>query len=368
VPVVTGEAYLSSLYVFYILYNAIGFTWYGLQNDFVAITTRDLGERTTIQFYRKLSLTLISGILIGLVLMSVVYYQFLINNQRAWQILIIGVSVFAFPLVFVEYFWLKERVTEDSRQRESAMHHSTTSYPLGAQFKALFTDKYYIMMFIYTLLQAVLETMKGGNVMTNYNRWVLGANAENNIHMLYQIASGVPTGVGAIIAYPLAKRLGVRRFSIIGFAIAAFAGVFGLLFSADMIPSIVAGFVKNIGLIPFAYVTITLFACSLDSVEYRTGMRLNGMMSIAIIGVVNGIVLAPIGALYETILIASGFNAQLPVQPEAVTNWVSFVFWGIDIISAVMTIIILAFYDIDKKLPAINAELERRREEALGNK
>lgn len=85
--------------------------------------------------FRKLSLTLISGILIT-----------------------------------------KERVTEDAQAREFAFHRSI-NYPLKDQFKSLLTDKYYLLMLLFNIVIGCLECMKDGNVNTNYCRWVLGADA-----------------------------------------------------------------------------------------------------------------------------------------------------------------------------------------------
>ena len=362
VPNPADMTYLVVVWASSLLYNVLGLSLYNLStNSYVAICTRDMQERTKAYFFRKLSLTLISGILIGLVLMSVVYYSFLMHNRDAWWKLILALSVCAVPLIFIEYYWTKERVTEEAKQRE---HGHSQNYPLGKQLKALLTDKYYMVMLLGVTVCSCLECMKGGNVITNYCRWVLGATAENNFQMLYTIASGVPTGIGAIIAWPLAKKLGVRKLSIIGFALAAISGAAGLMNPAMPIWSIVAGFIKNIGLIPYAYVTASLFASALDSVEYRTGMRLDGMLGIAVVGLIQGLAFSPFVGLYETILLGRGFDAALAVQPAAVTDWIGFCFWGLDIIIAVVYIVILMLYNIEKKLPGINAALLARRKQA----
>ncbi len=365
VPDNADLTYLGIIWVSMILYNVLGITLYNLAtNTIVSLCTRDYNERTNAYFLRKLSLTLISGILIGLVLMSIVYYNFLVNNRDAWWKLILAMAIFAFPMILIEYFWTRERVSEDAKAREEALDHSL-SYPLKDQFKALLTDKYYLLMLVFTLLIGCIECMKGGNVNTNYCRWVLGANAENNLQMIYTIVSGAPLGIGAIIVYPLSKKLGVRKLSIYGFILAIIANILGLINPYDANMAMAAGFVKNIALIPYAFVTASLFSCALDNVEYRTGMRLDGMLGVAIIGMVQGLALAPFSGLYETILLKLGFDAQLSSQPVEVTNWISFCFWGLDILIALVAICVLAFYDIDKKLPIINEELLKRRKQAV---
>lgn len=365
VPDNADNTYLAIIWGSTILFYVLGMTLYNLAtNTIVSLCTRDYDERTNAYFLRKLSLTIISGILIGLVLMCVLYYQFLINNRDAWWKLIMLLSILAFPLVWIEYFWTRERVTEDAKAREKAMNHAT-SYPIKEQFKALLTDKYYMLMLVFTIITGCLECMKGGNVNTNYCRWVLGADAQNNLQLIYTIVSGIPVGIGAMIAYPISKKIGVRRFTVIGFSLAIVANIFGLLNAYNPTMAMGAGLVKNIGLIPYAFVTASLFTSALDNVEYRTGMRLDGMLGVAVIGMVQGLLLAPFSGLYETILLKFGFNAQLAGQPVEVTNWISFCFWGLDIIIAIVAIVIMCFYDIDKKLPIINAELAERRKQAV---
>lgn len=366
VPKEASMGYLASVYVSGLLYAVVGVRMYDQSSHFVSVSSRDTKERTDAFFYRKLALTLISGILIGLVLISVIYYRFLLHNVEMWHKLILGVAIFAFVMIFVEYFWIKERVTEDEQEIRNAEHKN--SYPLKDQLKALLTDKYYIIMIIATFLIKGLEAVKGGNVSVNYCRWVLGANAENNLQMIYTIASGVPLGIGAMAVHPLVKKFGVRKLSIMGFALEIIACIFGWIFAGNPMLAIAFGFVKNMGLLPYLYVTESIFASALDNVEYRTGMRLDGMLGVSIIGVVTGLLLSPIGGLYETVLLAKGFDASIVTQSAGVNSWISFCFWGIDIIIGVVVIITMILYDIEDKLPEIHRTLLERKKHAAEEK
>lgn len=157
----------------------------------------------------------------------------------------------------------------------------------------------------------------------------------------------------------------MRKFTIIGFSLALVSGIGGWIFAYNPTMAIVFGFIKNLGLIPYAYVTISLFASALDNVEYRTGMRLDGMLGVAMIGLVTGLLSSPFGGMYETVLLAKGFDGQLAAQTTQVTGWISFCFWGLDILTAIIYIVTMSVYDIDKKLPEINAALLERRRQAV---
>ncbi len=158
--------------------------------------------------------------------------------------------------------------------------------------------------------------------------------------------------------------LGVRKFSILGFSLAALAGIAGLLNPEMPVWAIVTGFIKNVGLIPYAYVTASLFSSALDNVEYKTGMRLDGMLGIAVIGVIQGLIYSPFAGLYETILLRKGFDAGLALQSPGVIRWISFCFWGLDIMIAAVYIIVLLLYTLERKIPEINAALLERRKQA----
>lgn len=363
VPELTDDLYIVYVYAFYVVYSVIGLSFYYLfNNNIVSLSTRNFSERTTIQFFRKIGWTLISGMLIGLVVTSVIYYKWLIYDRDAWWQLIAILTVAAIPLLLLEYYYTRERVTEDVAERTGDLE---LKMPLRQQVKSLMTNKYFVLMLIGTTIGGIVDNLKGGNVTTNFCRWVLGATAENNIQMMYTILSGVPMGIGVMIVYPMAKKFGIRNLSILGFSLVAAGSVLGLLFPGDVMIAYISGFIKNIGFIPNGYVFATLLGAANDSVEHKSGFRPEGILSVAIIGVIQSIIYIPFTGFYETMLIATGFNATFTAQPGSVMNWISFAFYGFDLIIALAWIIILPFMDLEKKMPQINADLLERKKQAV---
>jgi GPH family glycoside/pentoside/hexuronide:cation symporter len=363
VPDISEYSYLAYVYSFFIVYNVVGLAFYYLFNsNIVSLSTRNFSERTSIQFFRKIGWTLISGILIGLVITSVVYYSWLINNRDAWWQLIAILTVAAIPLLLLEYYYTRERVTEDVAERTG---DAGAAIPLKHQITSLLTNKYYVLMLVGTTIGAIVDNLKGGNVTTNFCRWVLGADAENNIQMIYTILSGAPMSIGLIIVYPLAKKFGIRNLSLLGFSMVVGGSVLGLFFPTNVIIAYVAGFIKNMGLIPNGYIFAALLGAANDSVEHKSGFRPEGILGAAIIGLIQSLIYVPFTGSYETMLIASGFNASLTYQPDSVINWVSFAFYGFDLIFAGAWVLILPFMDLEKKMPQINADLLERKKQAV---
>ena len=64
-----GESYWYYFFFLLISYHTVGSTFFYLFRDNIcSLTTRDPGEKTQVQFFRKLTWTLISGIIIGMLI------------------------------------------------------------------------------------------------------------------------------------------------------------------------------------------------------------------------------------------------------------------------------------------------------------
>ena len=68
-PNVIGESYWYFFFMMLILYNTVGNSYfYFFRDNIVSVSTRDPEEKSQLNFIRKVSWTLISGIVIGMVL------------------------------------------------------------------------------------------------------------------------------------------------------------------------------------------------------------------------------------------------------------------------------------------------------------
>lgn len=354
-----STAYWVYFYAFFVVYNIIGCSFYYIfNNNIVSLSTRNFDERASIQWFRKIGWTLISGTIIGMVINSVLLPFWLEKDIRAFWYLICIMCVLAVPLLFMEYFYTRERVVEDIT--DAARGKNINAIPLKEQFKALFTNKYYILMFIAGTLGMAVDTFRGGNVQYWYLRFVLDGVNNDYIYMIYQVVTGVPLGIGAFIIYPLSKKFGIRNVSMVGFSLVALGSIIGLVDPSNMTIAFASGFIKQLGYIPNAYVLATLIGASFDSVEHKSGYRLEGLMAVGILVALQNIVAAPFAGIYERVLTVSGFNANAMTQPVAATNFLSTAFYGIELFIAVVWLIVLSFIDLEKQMPKINADLKER--------
>lgn len=352
-------------YIIFVVYNVLGTSFYYLFNDnIVSLASRNIVDREKVAFARKISWTLISGTLIGMVVNSVLLPYVIQPDETldSFWYLICGMTVLAIPLLLIEYFYTRERVMEDVQE----MSNNANNIPVKAQFKALFHDKCYVLMLIATTATAIADTFRGTNVQYNYVSYVLGGIDDPSRFMIYTILTGIPLGIGAFVAYPLTRKYGIRNTCLVGYIIIFIASLVGILFPTNVMVAYAAGFMKQLGFIPISYMLGALTASCFDSVEHSSGYRLEGLLAVGIIATFRNVLYAPMAGLYEKLLTVVGFDANSTgFQPAAALTVLGCAFYGIEMFFSLVNIIVLPFVDIEKRLPKINADLKERKRQAV---
>lgn len=357
-----GESYWYYFFFLLICYHTVGSSYFYLFRDtIVSISSRSSKEKTQLQFIRKTSWTLISGIIIGMLINMVVLPMWLEHDINGYATLMIALSIAAIPLLLLEYYYTKERVIEDVQEEGLS-----SNIPLRDQIKALVTNRYFMIFFILMTIGGCVDNFKGGNVQYFYIKFLLDGEHNPMMYTIYQVVSGIPMGIGAIAIYPLAKKFGIRNVSFVGYAMILAGSVVGYLFPSNVPIAIAAGFIKNIGMLPNSYITATLLCFAFDSVEQKSGFRLEGLLGAAILTALQSALYAPFAGGFESAILKLGFVDVVGVTPSAeVTRFMTGAFYLTDIVLAAAYLILLPFMDVEKHLPEINAELLERKKAAV---
>lgn len=360
-----GESYWYYFFFLLICYHTVGSSYFYLFRDTIcSLTSRDPKEKAKIQFVRKMSWTLLSGIVIGMVFNMVLLPMWLEKDINGYPILMITISILAIPLLLLEYFYTRERVTEDVAVEYD--HLDETQIPLKQQLKALLSNKYYLILIIIATVSGIVDNYKGGNVQYFYIKFLLGGADNPLMYTIYQVVTGIPLGIGAFAIYPLAKKVGIKNLTVGGYALVLVGSIVGYLFPDQMIPALVGGFIRNIGWLPNAYIFATLLCYAYDSVEYKSHMRLEGMMGVAIITAIQWLIYAPFAGGFEAGILKLGFVDALGITPGTdVIRFMNASFYLFDAVLAAVVVILLPFVDVEKHLPEINAELLERKKQAV---
>lgn len=362
-----GDGYWVYFFILLACYNTIGSSYFYLFKDtIVSLVTRDPAEKAQLAFFRKLCWTLISGIIIGLIVNSVLIPYWLQNDIKGYPLLMIILSICAVPLLLMEYYYTKERVIEDVNAE--SVSGNAGKVPLKAQLKALFTNRFYVILIIIATIQGIVDNFKGSTVQYYYVQYLMGGVENPSMQMIYSIVTGVPLGIGAFIIYPLAKKVGIKNLTLGGYAFILLGSVIGWIWPDQMVPALIAGFLRQFGLLPNAYIFITLTFYAYDDIEFRSGIRMEGLLAIGLVTAVQTIINAPFAGIYESGLLNMGFIDDITIMPDPSQNIKSFMtmcFYLPDLVLAIVVLVSLPFVTVEKKMPEINAELLRRKKEAV---
>ena len=361
---------MGSIYWFYffflvICYHTVGSAYFYLFRDTIcSLITRDPKEKAFIQYIRKMSWTLISGIIIGMMISMVVLPLWLEKDINGYPVLMIALSVVAIPLLLLEYYYTRERITEDVAAEHSRLDQQKVS--LKDQLKALLSNKYFVILIIIATVGGIVDNYKGGNVQYFYIKFLLNGAENPMMYTIYQVVTGSMTGIGAFVIYPVAKKVGIKNLTVGGYAIVLAGSILGMVFPDHMVLALVAGFLRQVGMLPNAYIFATLMCYAYDSIEFKSHLRLEGMMGIAVITALQTLIYAPFAGGYESAILRMGFVDVEGIIPSAeVINFMTLSFYLFDAILAVVVLVLLPFVDVEKKLPEINSELLRRKKEAF---
>ena len=302
---------------------------------------------------------MMGGILVALVFPMVIMPKIGVDKGK-WIALMSVLSILALPLTLLEYYFTKERVTLESRESNAA------AVPLARQLKAIFTDKYMLIIYAYFLIQTIGGTIKNISLVYFCN-YVLGSYNDGITQTLISVIGGIPMGIGIFAVWPLAKKFGKRNVTAVGFVLYSIGSVICWMNPTNMTVMLVGQFIKNIGGLPCAYVFMALFADVLDHMEWKTGFRcdgiamgINNIIAVAMVGVCTGI--------FNGLLAQSGYIAPEIVngvlaateQTAAVKSVITFGFVGLESITGLVLAVLLVFLNVEKVIDKEQAEIKAR--------
>lgn len=361
----TGNETVQVIWIMvsYNLFYSIAYTIYNMSHNLmVPLSTRNTTERGGLSVFNQIATIMMSGILVALVFPMVIMPMLGVDKAK-WIFVMSLLSILAFPLVLLEYYFTKERVTE-----ETADDNDNISFK--EQLKVIFTDKYMIIIYAYFLIYTIGTSFKNLGLVYFCN-YVLGTYNDGITQTLVSVIGGIPMGIGIFAVWPLAKKFGKRNVTLAGFVLYAIGGVICWIAPTNMVIVLVGQFIKNIGGLPCAYVFMALFADVLDHVEWKSKLRCDGIamsvyniIAVASVGICTGIfnmMLASAGYVAPT-LNASG-ETVAAVQSAAVQGTITFAFVGLEVITAVILVVILFFLSVEKDIDKKQAEIQARREE-----
>lgn len=347
----------------YNLFYSFAYTIYNMSHSLmVPLSTRNTEQRGSLSVFNQIATIMMSGIMVALIFPMLIMPHLGVDKSK-WIVTMSILSCLALPLTLMEYYFTKERVTmEDINKKDEE------KIPYKNLLKAIITDKYMVLILLYFLICTVGTQFKNLGLVYFCN-YVLGTYNDGKTQTMISVIGGIPMGIGIFAVWPLAKKFGKRNLTMAGFVLYAIGSAICWICPTNMVVVLVGQFIKNIGGLPCSYVFAALFADVLDHLEWKNNFRcdgiamsMNNIIAVTTVGIVTG--------LFNLLLSKSGYVAPslingetvAAVQSVATKNAITFSFVGLETITSIILIVILAFINVEKHIDKEQAEIKARKE------
>lgn len=385
IPQMSQTMKLIWIVLSYNLFYSFAFTIYNMSHNLMCpLSTRNTLQRGQLSVFNQITTIMMSGIIVALIFPMIIM-PILGVDQAKWILVMSILSVLVLPLTLFEYYFTKERVTEEQSGVEEK------KIPFLKQIKIILTDKYMLVMYIYFFIYTFASSMKNIGLVY-YCNYVLGTYNDGVTQTLVSVLGGIPMGIGIFAVWPLAKRFGKRNVTLVGFIIYAIGSAICYMFPTNLIIVLIGQFIKNIGGLPCAYVFMALFADGLDHIEWKSGLRCDGV-SMSIYNIIAVTIVGIATAVFNALLSATGYIAPITLaeytgqagtqlstdqiasltdltstiafnQGSSVNNFISFAFVGLEAFTGLILAGLLVFLTVEKTITKKHEMIRARQKEA----
>lgn len=320
-------------------------------NTLSALITKDSDERTSLatmrQFFGFMGPLFVTTFTLPIV-------NRLGGGQKGWSILAAAYGVIGALLYLWVFFSTKELDSGESEETQAETRPAQKT-SLLKEIKALFSNQYWLIVLLITLVIFMTYGIKGG-VQTYYCKYVMG---NENYYSYMGLASQIPNIICCFFIPAMAKKYGKRNISLAGCVIAVLGGLIMLIDPFSLPVLIVSTVVNTIGTAPISVCIFAMLGDTASYGEWKTGVRNEALVFSATtfsekVGNAVG------AALIAFILSFGGFVGGQAVQAESAIATMKICMIGAPIVTAAILIIALYFYKLDKIYPTIVKELEQR--------
>lgn len=275
--------------------------------------------------------------------MLIDYYD---TKPHGWTIMTAVIGIPMALLGSIRYFTIPE-VDTDTYEKEERVTMKDT-------IKAFLSNKYTILiMFMCMLVQ--IQAQFSNAPITYYFKYVVGdISAMSVIGMM-----SIPAMLILFVLPKLAEKFGRVRLIRVGMVVTVIADA-ARFFAGDNIPFLcVTTFIACAAIMPFTVLNGLMLIDSMDYDRYRNHRNLEGaVFAGSSLGTTIG---NGIGTSISGIALAIfGYDGTKAVQSASAIFGIKASISFIPAIVVALIVLLLSVYDLDKKMPEVKKELERR--------
>ena len=335
------------IYIF-VTYNLV-MTMYTMINlpcgSLSTLMTDDPYERSVLNIFRQIFAQITSLIITSATLPLIKVFG---EGRMAWTITYGIFSAAAAALFLICFAGTKETVGIAAKERETV--------PVKKALFSLLKNKCWVI----SMLLGTGTCLFFMAISTINSYFCVQVLHDDNMVGTLNAAYIAPMIVFFFFMAPIVKRIGKRNTNLLGWLLILVSYV-PLLMAMTSVPVlIVSAVIRGIG---YACVMGVQFAIIGDSVEYgewRTGVRSEGLVfSAQSFGCKVGMGLG--NALIGALLSWGGYDGELAVQPDSAITVIKVLYIGMPMIVAVLQMLLMIPYTIEKEYDQMNRELAERK-------
>lgn len=364
IPDMSANAQMIWIMFSYNFYCAVAYTMFFISSNLlVPNASRNTLQRTQLSVFNNISNIAGSGIIVALIFPMAIMPLIGVDKMK-WMLIMSIFAALTLPSTVLYYFFTKERVSEEDEGIEEQ------KVSVAQQIKAMVTEKYWVLIMSFYLIYNLCYMLKNISL-PYYCNWVLGTYSDGITQTMVSALGGLPMGIGMLIIWPLAKKFGKKNITAAGLVIYSIGSFICFVSPKNMIVVLIGQFIKNMGGVPISYIFLSLLADILDTIEYKRGLRVDGLSG-SVYAVLATVCFGISSGVFNWVLAKTGYAAPVEVsagvynvQNELCQRAITWCFVGVEAVAGTILAVMVACITVEKGLGKVTAGLmERKRAQA----
>ena len=204
----------------------------------------------------------------------------LVPTANGYLILFIVIGVITFIGCLAQYYFTRERVTEESIVKAAtpeAEEVKAKGPSIKKQAKALFGDRFFVITIVFYLFYQLSGSIKNAS-MKSFTDAIYAATelGSANAMSILGIVGAVPMAVAILFVAPLCNKFGKRPVVFAGMVVGVVGGIIAGIWYDNFYVVAVGVALKCLGSAPAGYMILAMIADCLDHIEAKNGFRCDG--------------------------------------------------------------------------------------------
>ena len=363
-----GTAKMVWIAIAYNLYYAVAYPIYNTANStLIPVSTRNSQQRGALASFTNVAGLGVMGV--GSMIFPVLVSNVMKEDQHRWFLVMLGVAIFSALTIYLQFKFTRERVTEELLGEGSGAARVKTA-SMGEQLKAVTSEKWWWLILLFYLAFQCSGAMKNGS-MSYFCQWVIGAAGTIDWGMaqtILAVLGAIPMAVAAAVVVPLANKLSKRVVVMTGMLVGVAGGIIAGLGGGQIVPVAIGVALKCLGSAPAAYLILAMLADVIDHIEFRSGIRTDGLtmsiyssVMVAATPICNAVFMAMLGGSGYVAPPKDAAAAAAMTQSAAVQSTIGISYIWIETVAYAICAALMLLWTVERDLPAEQETIAQRK-------